>query len=182
MPSRLPFQVTAVDQVGFVVRDIDKAMKAYWQVGIGPWHVYTYGAPLVKELTYRGKPGNWRFRIALAKVGGFSLELIQPLSGDNIYADFLKQHGEGGIQHLGFVVQDMDRVVEEAQRSGYQVIQSGRGHGVRGDGKFAYLSTEDDLFTVYEVMELVSQRHPPERVYPEQAEGETSAEAGPLVP
>ena len=182
MPSRLPFQVTAVDQVGFVVRDIDKAMKAYWRVGIGPWHVYTYGAPLVKELTYRGKPGNWRFRIALAKVGGFSLELIQPLSGDNIYADFLKQHGEGGIQHLGIVVQDMDRVVGEAQRSGYQVIQSGRGHGVHGDGKLAYLSTEDDLFTVYEVMELVSQRHPPERVYPEQAEGETGAEAGPLVP
>jgi hypothetical protein len=46
------------------------------------------------------------------------------------------------------------------------VIQSGRGHGVRGDGKFAYLSTEDDLFTVYELMELVSERHPPERVYP----------------
>jgi len=30
---------------------------------------------------------------------------------------------------------------------------------VHGDGKFAYLSTEDDLFTVYEVMELVSERH-----------------------
>jgi len=60
--------------------------------------------------------------------------------------------------------------VEEARQSGYEVIQSGRGHGVRGDGKFAYLSTEGDLFTVYELMELVSERYPPERVYPEQAE------------
>ena len=57
-----------------------------------------------------------------------------------------------------------------AKESGYEVIQSGRGHGVRGDGKFAYLSTEDDLFTVYELMELVSERYPPERVYPEQTE------------
>jgi 4-hydroxyphenylpyruvate dioxygenase-like putative hemolysin len=132
--------------------------------------VYTYGAPLVKDITYRGRPGNWRFRIALATVGSFSLELIQPLSGESIYSEFLEQHGEGGIQHLGIVVDNLDRVVEEARRSGYEVIQSGRGHGARGDGKFAYLSTEDDLFTVYEIIELVSERVAPERVYPEQAE------------
>lgn len=166
MTSRLPFQITSVDQVCFVVRDIDKAMEAYWRVGIGPWQVYTYGAPLVKEITYRGKPGNWSFRIALAKVGGFTLEIIQPLSGENIYSDFLAKHGEGGIQHLGMVVDDLDQVVEEARRSGYEVIQSGRGHGVRGDGKFAYLATEGDLLTIIEVMELVSERRPPERVYP----------------
>ena len=63
-------------------------------------------------------------------------------------------------------VDNLDRAVEEARRSGYEVIQSGRGHGVRGDGKFAYLSTEEDLFTVYELIELVSERHAPERVYP----------------
>jgi len=28
------------------------------------------------------------------------------------------------------------------------------------------LSTENDLFTVYELIELVSERYPPERVYP----------------
>lgn len=161
------FQVTAVHQVGFVVKDLDTAMAAYWRVGVGPWRVYTYGAPLVKDITYRGKPGNWRFLIALASLGaGFSLELIQPLSGESIYSEFLETHGEGGIQHLGIVVDDLDRVVAEAQRAGYTVIQSGRGHGVRGDGKFAYLSTEDDLCTVYELIELVSERHPPERVYP----------------
>jgi hypothetical protein len=57
--------------------------------------------------------------------------------------------------------------VAEARSAGYEVIQSGRGHGVHGDGKFAYLNTEDDLCTVYEVIELVSERRPPERVYPE---------------
>ena len=168
MITRAPFQVKAINQVSFVVRDIDKAMRAYWRVGIGPWGVWTYGAPIVKDMTYMGKPADWRFLIALTTVGGFSLELIQPLSGDNIYADFLKTHGEGGIQHLGIVVSDLDKMVEEAQESGYTVIQSGRGHGVKGDGKFAYLSTEDDLYTIYELMELVSVRRPPERVYPEQ--------------
>jgi hypothetical protein len=171
MTAKQRFQIAAVNQVGFVVKDIDKAMEAYWRVGVGPWRVYTYGEPLVKDITYRGKPGNWRFLIALATVGGFSLELIQPLSGESIYSEFLEKHGGGGIQHLGIVVENLDRVVEEARRSGYEVIQSGRGHGVRGDGKFAYLSTEDDLFTVYEVMELVSERRAPDRVYPERTEG-----------
>jgi len=166
MTTQVPFQITAVNQVGFVVADLDAAMAAYWRVGVGPWRVYTYGAPLVKDITYRGRPGNWRFRIALASVGDFSLELIQPVSGESIYSEFLEKHGAGGIQHLGIVVENLDRVVEEARRSGYEVIQSGRGHGVRGDGKFAYLSTEADLRTVYEVMELVSARYPPERVYP----------------
>lgn len=171
MIGKGPFQVTAVNQVGFVVKDLDRAMAAYWRVGVGPWRVYTYGAPLVKDITYRGKPGNWRFLIALANLGGgFSLELIQPLSGESIYSEFLEKHGEGGIQHLGIVVDDLDRVVEEARQAGYAVIQSGRGHGVRGDGKFAYLGTEDDLFTVYELMELVSERYPPQRVYPESVE------------
>jgi catechol 2,3-dioxygenase-like lactoylglutathione lyase family enzyme len=168
MTVQRPFQITAVHQVGFVVTDLDKAMAAYWRVGVGPWRVYTYGAPLVKDITYRGTPGNWRFLIALANLGGgFSLELIQPLSGESIYSEFLAKHGEGGIQHLGVVVEDLDRVVAEARSAGYEVIQSGRGHGVHGDGKFAYLNTEDDLCTVYEVIELVSERRPPERVYPE---------------
>ena len=71
---------------------------------------------------------------------------------------------------LPFQVDDLDLAVEQARRSGYQVIQSGRGYGVRGDGKFAYLSTEDDLFTVYELIELVSERVAPERIYPEKPE------------
>jgi hypothetical protein len=38
---------------------------------------------------------------------------------------------------------------------------------VRGDGKCASLSAEDNLFTVYELIELVSERYAAERVYPE---------------
>ena len=168
MTARQAFQIRGIHQVGFVVRDIDKAMESYWRAGIGPWQVFTYGAPLVKDITYRGKPGNWSFRIALANLNGFSVELIQPLSGESVYSDFLERNGEGGIQHLGIIVDDLDQTVEEARQSGFEVIQSGRGHGVRGDGKFAYLSTDADLLVIYELMELVSERRPPERVYPEQ--------------
>jgi catechol 2,3-dioxygenase-like lactoylglutathione lyase family enzyme len=167
MMNNPPFQLKAVHQIAFVVRDIDEAMMRYWRVGVGPWQVYTYGAPLVKDITYRGKPGNWRFRIALAHLNGLSFELIQPLSGESIYSEFLERYGgEGGIQHLGIIVDDLDRAVASARASGFEVIQSGRGQGLHGDGKFAYLSTDDDLLTVYELIEQVSERFPPESVYP----------------
>jgi len=60
MTATLPFQVTAVSQVGFVVRDLDKAMAAYWRVG-SAWRVYTYGAPLVKDITYRASRATGAF-------------------------------------------------------------------------------------------------------------------------
>jgi catechol 2,3-dioxygenase-like lactoylglutathione lyase family enzyme len=161
-----PFRLTTIDQVGFVVRDLDRAMEAYWRVGIGPWRVYSYSASRFTEATYRGRPADWSFRLALATVGGFTLELIQPVSGESLYSEYLAVNGEGGIQHLGLVVEDVDLVVEQARQAGYVVVQSGRGHGARGDGKFAYLATADDLRTVYEVMELPSVRIPPDRVYP----------------
>ena len=81
-------------------------------------------------------------------MGGFTLEVIQPVSGESIYSEYLATHGEGGIQHLGVVVQDVDLVVEQARQSGFETIQSGLGHGARGDGKFAYFATKDDLLTV----------------------------------
>jgi methylmalonyl-CoA/ethylmalonyl-CoA epimerase len=160
------FQIKGINQIAFVVRDLDRAMESYWRAGIGPWRIYTYGPPLVKDQMYRGRPCDAKFLMALAEVGGLGLELIQPLSGESLYTEFLERHGEGGFQHLGINVEDLDREVEAALRSGYEVIQSGRGFGVRGDGKFAYLSTDNDLLTIYELRELSKERVAPDRVYP----------------
>jgi hypothetical protein len=52
------------------------------------------------------------------------------------------------------------------QALGYEVIQSGRGYGVEGDGAFAYFSTSDRLATLVELIQLPAQRYPPDGVYP----------------
>ena len=59
----LPFLQNGVAQVAFVVRDLDRTVEAYWTVfGIGPWHFYTYGPPLVTHMTYHGRPVEYRMR------------------------------------------------------------------------------------------------------------------------
>lgn len=158
--------VKQVNQLALVVRNLDAAMRHYWDLlGIGPWRVYTYGKPLVREMTYRGKLQDYRMRIALAQVGNMVIELIQPLSDNNIYVEHLKRKGEG-LHHVGMFVPSFDEGVAEAKRQGFSVLQSGRGYGRLGDGGFAYLDTEDMLGLILELIEVPRERIPPEAEYP----------------
>ncbi len=158
--------LTQVNQIALVVRDLDAAMRHYWELlGVGPWKIYTYGTPLVRDMTYRGKPQDFRMRLALAQVGAMVVELIQPLSGNNIYVEHLDRKGEG-LHHVGVFVPSFDRAVAEAQQQGFSVLQSGRGYGRLGDGGFAYLDTEATLGLILELIEVPRERVPPEAEYP----------------
>jgi methylmalonyl-CoA/ethylmalonyl-CoA epimerase len=162
--NSLPLQ--EISQVCVVVRDLDRAMRHYWEIlGIGPWRVYTYGPPLVKDQTYRGKPATYRMRLAIANVGNLMFELIQPLEGPSIYHEFVDRCGEG-LHHLGIFVPNLDAAIAEWKDRGYEVLMSGRGYGVRGDGGYAYLTTEGDLSAILELIEIPAERYPPEAVYP----------------
>jgi hypothetical protein len=160
------FPIGPIGQVCVVVRDIHRVMEHYWRVlGVGPWRVYTYGAPLVRRMTFRGQPADFQMRVAFAQTPGFQLELIQPLRGPTIYHEFLERSGEG-IHHFGIYVPNLDEGIAKARAAGFDVIMSGHGTGVRGDGGFAYLGTEDALQAIYELIEIPSERFPPEEIYP----------------
>ncbi|MHB1131461.1 MAG: VOC family protein [Chloroflexota bacterium] len=159
-------RIQAINQIGFVVQDLDKAMAAYWNdFGIGPWMVYTYGPPFVKDTTYKGQPATHHMRIALAHVGDLMFELIQHLDGETVYKDFVEKSGDG-VQHLGIFVPKLAAAMAEAEAAGFKVLQSGGKQGVKGDGGYAYLDTEQTHGVTLELIELVEQRYPPERWYP----------------
>lgn len=90
--------------------------------------------------------------------------MSEPLKGPNIYEEFLAEHGEG-MHHVGIWVDDLDAAVTELESRGYAMIQSGR-TGVHGDGGFAYFETAGPLATTIELIELPSERKPPDAVYP----------------
>ena len=61
----LPFLKNGIAQVAILVEDLDKTVENYWTLfGIGPWHFYTYGKPLVREMSYHGQPADYQMRIA----------------------------------------------------------------------------------------------------------------------
>lgn len=133
-------------QVGILVKDVAEAAKRLEKlIGIGPFEILE---PDYRDLTYRGKTGKFKIRVALAKAGPIQIELMQPLYGQTIYDEFA-QHKGYGLHHLGIKTDNMEQSVKEMQEKGFRVIQSGNRPGV----KWAYLSTEDQTDVIFELLE-----------------------------
>jgi methylmalonyl-CoA/ethylmalonyl-CoA epimerase len=148
-------------QVAQVVKDIDRTMKKYYEIlNIGPWEVYTFAPPVLRECTFMGKPSNATWVLALAWVGDTQFELMQPLSGESVYTRFLAKKGEG-IHHIKEWVDDCAAAVEEYRTKGISVIQSGK----YDEDEFYYLDTESELGILYEIGNNGKIRAP-ERTYP----------------
>jgi len=162
----LPFLRQGIAQIAIIVQHLDETVAVFWNMfGIGPWHFYTYGVPLVKMMTYYGEPSEYKMRVALANWGESRIELIEPLEGKSIYTDFIAKHGYG-FHHIGILVEDMHSAIYHAEKAGLRIIQEGSGFGLDGDGHYAYLETEHLLGITIELIERPKRRAPPEKVFP----------------
>ena len=172
MPDKpLSFLQNGVAQVALIVEDLDRAVENYYRLfGIGPWHFYTYGKPLVKQMSYRGAPAEYSMRLALSYLGPLRIELIELGEGETVYADHVREHGYG-VHHLGILVEDMQAALAEAQAAGLTMTQDGAGFGLDGDGRYAYLDTEEAIGVALELIERPKGRMPPEKIYPCRAAG-----------
>jgi len=166
----LPFLKNGVAQVAILVKDLDNTVENYWTMfGIGPWHFYTYSKPLVRQMSYRGRPAEYKMRIALSQIGPLRIELIEAKEGDSIYADFINEHGYG-VHHLGILVDDMKDALAQTNSAGLNMIQDGSGFGLDGDGHYAYLETEEALGVTLELIQRPKARVKPEKIHPPDSE------------
>lgn len=162
----LPLLKNGIAQVALLVQDLDRAVENYWTMfGIGPWYFYSYGKPLVQEMSYHGQPADYKMRIALSQVGPLRIELIEAKQGDSIYEDFIKEHGYG-VHHFGVLVENMQDALAQANAAGLSMIQDGSGFGLDGDGHYAYLETEKELGVTLELIQRPHTRAQPEKIYP----------------
>jgi methylmalonyl-CoA/ethylmalonyl-CoA epimerase len=145
-------------QIGYVVRDLEKSCLEYSKrLGVGPWDIYTFRPPDLRDAIYRGNPINHSFLIAILWNQTTQLELIQPLTGVNIYTDFLDRHGEG-LHHIKEWVDDCSSALDEYRNRGIAVLQSGR----FDEDEHYYLDTEPIFGFIYEIGNNGKIR-PPER-------------------
>lgn len=137
-----------VRQIGYIVRDLDAAMRSWCALGVGPW--FTMRSIEQKDCRYRGEPCETTISIALANSGPMQIELIQQHDDTpTIYREFLDAKREGYHQ-LAWWVTDFDAMMQKATAAGWPVVWSGLG----GDVKFVYFELEPRISTVIEVMEL----------------------------
>jgi hypothetical protein len=137
-----------VIQVAHVVRDLDKAMKLYWDTfRVGPWGVYRFAPPDVRESMVRGKPSDFGYLVAVTDFrGGVQMELMQPVSGRSIYDEHLERKGEG-LHHVKLYYADCQAALARYRGQGIEVVQSGK----YDEDEFYYLDTEKVFGAVIEL-------------------------------
>lgn len=84
-----------VIEIAIVTRDHKRAMEGLWRLGIGPWQVHTFTPENTTNQTYRGQPSPFALRVCFASLGNIIWELIEPLSGPTIFAEFSRRARRG---------------------------------------------------------------------------------------
>lgn len=152
-----------VDQIAFVVRNLEEAVVAYAATGLGPWDIYTYGPKRCSVMTYKGENRSYVMKLALCTHGSVMYELIESVEGPNCYEDYFDVHGEG-FHHFGYGVANIDHEIARMAALGYPLLQSGRGFGVDGDGAYAYFDTETATGCILEAIAFPRAMPEPEQI------------------
>jgi len=138
-------------QIGWVVPDIHAAVKFLGNaLGIASFPQPEHIQALDLSMSYYGKSvaGDWL--TTQTYNGGTFIELIQPLSGQSMFHDYLAKYPAGGTQHLAFrlPVSGFDRVTSDLREQGYAVI-SEVDHPI---ARMAFFDTYQTLGVATEIM------------------------------
>ena len=138
------------DQIGIVVRDIEKAAKLYRDLFNfkGQINIVEQDATVF----YKGKEATFKMLKIMQHFGGKQFEIVEVLeaTGPNLYSEFLKE-GKEGLHHLGIYTKEADKLIEQFKnRFNIDVIQVGK----LGKLTFSYLDTRDFLGYYVEILEF----------------------------
>ena len=145
-----------ISQVGVLVRDLDRAMKAFADdFGITQWHQFDATKDF-GQLLVDGKPGMLNIRGAItAELEGMEIELIEPV-GEGAFADHLAKYGPG-VHHFAVIMPDrnagfrqvMDRELAAGRLPWIRAEMAEGEPGKKMD--FAYIDRREDMGVIMEL-------------------------------
>ena len=138
------------DQIGIVVKDIEKAAKIYRTFFNfkGEINVVEQDATVF----YKGKEATFKMKKIMQFFGGKQFEIVEVLeaTGPNLYSEFIEQ-GHIGLHHLGIYTKDANAIIEQFKKKFYiDVAQIGK----LGKLTFTYLNTKNILGYYIELLEF----------------------------
>lgn len=112
-------------QIGWVVPDIHAAVKFLSNaLGVAGFPPPQHMRALELNMSYYGQAVAGEWLTTQTYNGGTFIELIQPLSGQSMFHDYLAKYPAGGTQHLAFrlPVSGFKQVVDDLREQGYAVM------------------------------------------------------------
>jgi hypothetical protein len=155
-----------LSQISIVVNNLNEKIENFWKMlGVGPWKVYMFAPPRLTNTYFKGKPTEFKMKLALANVGRVMLELVEPLGGENVFSEFLRNKGEG-VHHIAcFRFDSLDEfqiAITELEKLGSLVLLEGQFEHT----KFCYLDTYKALGVVCEITYAPPPEPRPDYIYP----------------
>jgi methylmalonyl-CoA/ethylmalonyl-CoA epimerase len=138
-------------QIGWVVPDINAAVNFLaGALGIAGFPKPEHMRAQDLGMTYYGQVVAGEWLTTQTYNGGSFIELIQPVSGQSMFHDYLARYPAGGTQHLAFrlPVSNFDQVTSELRGKGYEVM-SEVDHPI---ARMAFFDTYQTLGVATEIM------------------------------
>jgi methylmalonyl-CoA/ethylmalonyl-CoA epimerase len=136
--------VTAIDHVGFAVRDLDEAVAFYGRA---------FGLPLLHEETNEEQG----VREAMVGIGDAAIQLLAPLRPDSPIGKFLERNGEG-IQQVAFRVSDIEVAADRLRAAGLRLLYDVPKRGTAGS-RVNFVHPKDCGGVLVELVEPGAEAH-----------------------
>lgn len=137
-------ELPPLDQVGFVVRDVEATMAVYEPL-FGP---FTVMETELVDADYRGREVTCKLKIATGHSGTVEIELIEMVDGEGVYGEFLDA-GREGPHHIRFRIDNLDEAIGEVAKEGFSPVFSKR---FSPEIAFAYVEGADGM--LFEFLEM----------------------------
>jgi len=111
------FDLGDIDQVGYVVPDLEQAIPRFAQL----FGECTRMDSTTPGTLFRGRESDVTLKMAFFRSGPIEIELIEPVSGASPHQEFLDGGGEG-THHVRFRVADLDGKLPELEAAGYETV------------------------------------------------------------
>lgn len=144
LPSRvsaIPDAYQHVDQVLWVVSDLNNTMAVYEDLG------FTSVEDLGKVVFLNESTGQReKIRLACANLGGAQVCWIEPLQGNSLFSAFLEENGDGAMSlvHRFSGEEEMNREVKRLNELGISTLERITLQTGKGDFSFVLMDTREE--------------------------------------
>lgn len=137
--AELPDAYKDVDQVLWVVSDVETTMVKYMELGFDQFK--DLGTVEVKSLTHETVS---MARLVCANLGGAHVNWIQPLNGESVFNDFLIAHGDAAMSlvHRFFEVDELKNELGRLEELGIGILDKISIETSEGELAFVLMNTE----------------------------------------
>ncbi len=130
--------VNKIDHIGIAVKDLDKSIKFYQDI-------------LGINVTKIEEVPEQKVRVAFLPLGDTKIELLESTSEDGPISRFIEKNGEG-VQHIAFMVDDIEKKLEEMKVKDVRLIDETPRKGANG-AKIAFIHPKSTFGTLIEICE-----------------------------